>query len=610
MKLSRTLACALAPYVNDAVIEERSESAEPIVSVPPYIDLQAEEHNVPSSAVVPASFAKGLDAQRDNLRATVEVERADDGSLATWTAKLVELRPEKHDRWLTEVRVDARADGSAFVAVRNATSQDGEDAKRRHVQHSQPKCVANIVKRTDLVCRRGGVKLGSEPKQVDLTTPAEFEAFLLEIADTARTVPLVVVNSNGSGKYPLSDGAISRLAERLCGVAAVCLVPWTDDGLNNRFKNGLAELTDLRTLAPQRGEINVYLGVHADGEGENAHKLLIVQDRSESKTVQRVMNAVVNRTNARPNVERAAFHATGTTDATEQEEQESAPAVEQDAILAREDKTASSPEGLGANALDIVQMEYNILKECFKNFDEAFMSLKASDLANTVCADSQMAGLMADSRDLERANLELEEQVSGALRNEREAMAKAQHYEQLYSETKSERDAFERKINAMNDLEAIPTNMKEVVDLAKSMFADHLVFVPKAERSAEDDSTGGYCEAWRILRALDHDLWPMCFDRDDRPAARIADDFKLRTGFELTLSESSNTKASQRCRTQRTIRYNNKTLSIEPHVKGTSGSKSNRLRIYFAIDRDERKIVIGHCGNHLETIGTKRKELQ
>lgn len=612
VKLRAALSHALAHYASEATIDEGSDAVDMIVSVPPYIDLQSSVDNVPSPAVVPASFANGGNAERGRLRVATNAERDDDGILIAWTATLNEVRPEKDETWNTCVTVTPNDDGTAFVEVRNELVVPANSPSAKRSRYSQPKCVSNVINRADLVCRRAGNVLSGKPQEIDLTNTQQFEAFLLEVADTSRRVPLIVVNSNESGKYPLSDVSIARLADRVSGIAHVCMVPWLDSGVGNRFVKGLSELTDVRSLAPQRGEINVYLGYHADIRSDNAYKLLVEQDKSEGKTIQRIVNVVVAATKERSNVEQepkvadpADVLASTDGEVLLEDRIEDQHAADAPAPLAAE-HVVSTP---ATSTLDALQLAASIAHDSFKSLNDLIMSLEATDLANVADTATQITTLEADNASLRRANLELEEQTAGAIRNERDAVSKAQHYEKLYHETKSERDRLNTKLNVLDQLDNIPTNMPEVVALAGRMFADRLVITPKAVRSAEDDNTGSYTEAWRILRALERDLWPMCFDENDKPTDRIAMDFRNRTGFELSLNESPNTRCSQRCRTQRELRYNNKTLSLEPHVKGQSGTRTNRLRVHFAIDREERKIIIGHCGNHLDTAGTKRKEL-
>ena len=50
-------------------------------------------------------------------------------------------------------------------------------------------------------------------------------------------------------------------------------------------------------------------------------------------------------------------------------------------------------------------------------------------------------------------------------------------------------------------------------------------------------------------------------------------------------------------------------VDITPHVKWNN--KTQYLRVHFFVEHDEkaetRRIIIGHCGDHLDTYGTKRR---
>jgi hypothetical protein len=47
-------------------------------------------------------------------------------------------------------------------------------------------------------------------------------------------------------------------------------------------------------------------------------------------------------------------------------------------------------------------------------------------------------------------------------------------------------------------------------------------------------------------------------------------------------------------------------VGVVAHIK--FGSKAPRLlRIHFALDRDSQRVIVGHCGDHLDTAGTRRR---
>jgi hypothetical protein len=56
----------------------------------------------------------------------------------------------------------------------------------------------------------------------------------------------------------------------------------------------------------------------------------------------------------------------------------------------------------------------------------------------------------------------------------------------------------------------------------------------------------------------------------------------------------------------RRVRYDGQDVDITPHVKW--GNRVPKLlRVHFYVDRQKGKLVIGHCGDHLDTYGTRRR---
>lgn len=71
--------------------------------------------------------------------------------------------------------------------------------------------------------------------------------------------------------------------------------------------------------------------------------------------------------------------------------------------------------------------------------------------------------------------------------------------------------------------------------------------------------------------------------------------------FELALAEGRNTNRNKRLRRLRRLEYRGRTLDITPHLKvGRGWDSEDTLRIYFAWDDVDGRIVIGHIGTHLE----------
>ncbi|MCI8366463.1 MAG: hypothetical protein HFJ66_02525 [Eggerthellaceae bacterium] len=152
----------------------------------------------------------------------------------------------------------------------------------------------------------------------------------------------------------------------------------------------------------------------------------------------------------------------------------------------------------------------------------------------------------------------------------------------------------------MDDLR-LPQTPAEAVDLAARAFADRLLILPAARKSAEDFTSGSTAEVWDALRSMAVVLYPLIINQE---GGHVAKRFQDQTGFELTLRDMKHNKRNQTFARLRTVEYKGKTHDMTAHVKGHSSKPGETLRVHFFADYEEGKLVIGHCGEHLPTAKT------
>jgi hypothetical protein len=70
------------------------------------------------------------------------------------------------------------------------------------------------------------------------------------------------------------------------------------------------------------------------------------------------------------------------------------------------------------------------------------------------------------------------------------------------------------------------------------------------------------------------------------------------------MNEGRMTQRDSRLMRLREREYEGKLYDISPHVSLNKGSLS--LRVHFAIEQDSKKLIIGHCGDHLDTFSTQK----
>lgn len=156
---------------------------------------------------------------------------------------------------------------------------------------------------------------------------------------------------------------------------------------------------------------------------------------------------------------------------------------------------------------------------------------------------------------------------------------------------------------------SIPKTVSESLKLASEVFVERLVVLPQAFESAEKHVSGDADEAWRILRGLALEMYGILFFGENQQQGAIDEEFYTKTGFKVSFRDTKATKNHASYKRKRMISFQGHDIDISPHVKGKSGNRSETLRVHFAPDHTNRKIIIGHCGAHFETAGTKRKSL-
>lgn len=235
--------------------------------------------------------------------------------------------------------------------------------------------------------------------------------------------------------------------------------------------------------------------------------------------------------------------------------------------------------------------------------------------------------LTAASDDQTKEMLSLYEEENGQLIKERGdakrridelELAVDQQVEQLQGASFRERQArdeadfahdrariAEARIQAIGEISSLPTSVSEVVSLIERLHADRLIFTKQAIKSAKETVFPDNTACWSCLWAMATVLYDLHFS-EELAAGDIERRFKEQTGFDLVMREGKQTKADSRLMGLRRVVHAEKEYDITPHAK--LRSRNVDLRIHYAADRDKHCLVIGHCGEHLETYGTRRRK--
>jgi hypothetical protein len=196
----------------------------------------------------------------------------------------------------------------------------------------------------------------------------------------------------------------------------------------------------------------------------------------------------------------------------------------------------------------------------------------------------------------------------------REARASALSYKKLKYEKQqliawhAEQEASLKQLRDQQDvvghLNRLPSSVSDAVELIEKLHPATIAFTPQAKQAAKATAFTDTGTAWRILWATATTLHALYFNNADE-RLDIAKRFKELTGFDLALSEGRNTTRDNKLMALRKQDYNGTAIDITPHVK--YGNRAPKLlRVHYYPDRERRRILIGHCGDHLENFSTAK----
>ena len=136
----------------------------------------------------------------------------------------------------------------------------------------------------------------------------------------------------------------------------------------------------------------------------------------------------------------------------------------------------------------------------------------------------------------------------------------------------------------------------ESLVLISKLFPDRIVILDNAYDSAKkSDNFRKKKEVFLLLWKLAGAYWQTLIDgKSDEEARKVF-------GNSFSSKESETVEKKKEAIKRRTFQYGGKDITMFKHLKiGTKDSVAETLRIHFEWINDEKRIVIGHCGPHLE----------
>lgn len=462
---------------------------------------------------------------------------------AAWAVEADELDGEfSRRRWHTRVGLAPAGDGGCILNVQvSHYAVNGFFGYQRNPLPSAPRVVRDILASGKLDVRIGASRVSVE--EIYLDADALKRDFMPSLTDRARCLPIVLMTTDDDGKTPVWDA--TELASKLVGMATVYVIDMRDGALVQAFRDLLPDRTPAGRYRIGRSAVMVYRpGIDLSTEDSLSACTLFTRHR-----------------------------------------------VERYAAGGRDGFINVLMQGLGRG-----------------------INSRPGDVAGIgdvlwLRSRAEIARLRSDAEAWEEIATDQERSYS-------DATAKVDELTRTVQRLEGEKRALERKAaqcaapshddgaaRVAECLQVIPRDLADLLKLARSIWPDRIVVLPEAMDSAKSYD-GNLAEEWDIVRGAATALYGLLFEDDDCED-RVADEFQRRTGYELTFSESSATRARADLMKMRERNYGGRTVDISAHIKGRS--QKNTFRLHFYIDRENELIVIGHAGCHMKTAGSHRR---
>lgn len=404
---------------------------------------------------------------------------------------------------------------------------------------SRPNLVSQLIERCNPIDEMVGLTVTKLDESSAL-------AFFAEVESERRNYPLVIVSCNANGEYPVD---LQRLQSLLVGLAKVVDIPLDVDTYRLEMLLG-------RRYIAFGGAINIIFPARKNDMIVSCESKLLrsefLEDLfSEGKDVKgEVFGIITHRTNLPASWRHIS------------------PEVVNGAILRR--KLAKVIEGFKAGGNDDSLEEYKAL------FEEAARELQEKD---------------ALKKELEEKKGELQKVLV-----DNEALK--------YSLSERSKGVAGDDGIRVSDLRSVITphivkdiSVIQTLKIFESLYSERLVVLDSAYASAKESDRAGFRygkNVFDLLYRLITDYWEVLTDgRGDQDAKTVFGQNEYAANESSVLSNDGVRR--------RTFVYNSMAIKMLKHLKyGYKDSLAETIRIHFEWFDGEQKIVIGHCGKHLD----------
>jgi hypothetical protein len=444
-------------------------------------------------------------------------------------------------RWITEIGLkqdaqDASVQCSVLLETREVSAK-----VITPIQVTRPRIVQSLIEN----CR----PVGDTPSlTVIQLTETNAVGLSYGIEHRSRRYPIVLISANRDGEFPILPERMRSLA---VGLAQVVEIPPSADTFKIQAVLG-------RRYSAFGGAINIIFPPRSTGDRLFCKTVLFRPDQLEE------------------------LASTGTTVEAE--------------VMATITHYTNLPHSWRHTSSDMVgqavlakRLERAVSESASSGDVSAYEELLQEAADNLTSKDAQIQSLREELEET-TASLEYAEAQADGLKH---ALSGIQ------SRTTDSSDQFAEAITPLRDalrsvLNESPT-LEQGIRLLGGLYSDRVVVLESAVAAARDSDRGGFRhgdKAFELLRTLAEEYWEALTSGNGDQQARAAFGNSFAAKEADTLS-----KSGRECRT---FNYMGRDILMEKHLKiGVKDSIAETLRVHFEWFPDEQKIVIGHCGKHL-----------
>lgn len=496
-----------------------------------------------------------------------------DGTLC-WAMELDEEDGSQWERrWHTRVGVSGGHD-EAEVNIQISYYTDRRAFREpRKPGPNVPRVLAELVGLEGCRTFIGGMQVC---KKATYLTADSFESeFLPTLTDQNRALPVVLVTTDFQGKEPIDIG---YLADNLAGMAKVYVANFGNQGLRASMFNAFPKkIEGSRGWGMGNGSLAIYQpGVNLSEPSDRARLAIYSEHQMKKSAGNPAMFLQELRRGLGRSIGRRANDVLSIADIAWRKSRQRSKESEK-RLKELSERRHSAPVNSASEDIEALRTELNDAQEEAQEWEELSTQIQ-HDLND---ANARIDELAAENSRLVAKNDSLEFNLS--------------------------KSGFGAQEGASSEVIAackkLPSNLSGSLRLASVLFANRLAISERAYEGAEAWDRQSQDDGWELIYAIATELWSLRFEDSGNQRTDIA--FANRTGLEYSPNESKLTVGSASMMRMRKATVDGAEYDCIPHVKGRNGKEA--LRIHLAFDDENRRIVIGHCGEHLDTAGTTRK---